>query len=131
MSNLAIRSELEQKLQAWGIENPDVDVVLEGESYIKADKPFLESFLIPAPTRDVTVDGKRQRYLGLFQINVWIKDNLGTGLADRIVDSLVAYFPIVPKTGRVSVEKTPSASRYILEDGYRVTPITIQYRYES
>ena len=131
MSNQKIRSELEQKLQAWNVDHPEVDIVLEGESYIKADNSFLETFLLPNVTRDVTVDGKRQRYVGIFQINIWVKDNVGTGPADRLADSLIAYFPIVPKTGRVSVEKTPWAAKPILEDGWRVVPLTIQYRYES
>jgi hypothetical protein len=92
---------------------------------------FLEAFVIPANTQDVSVDGTRQRNTGVFQVNVWSKTGVGAKEGEDIANAIKAAFPVVPKTGTVSVESTPSIKQAILDaSGYRIIPIIIPYRQE-
>lgn len=135
MSTQIIRSELTKRLNTWAeAQVPPVTLSLEGEAFDKpADKsPWLQVFLLPAPTVNPTVDGLNKREIGIFQVNCWVwDDGGGAGKSDRLVQNVVDLFPIIPKFSDVSVERTPSISRPLGEDGWRVTPISISYRYES
>lgn len=134
MSQAIVRSDLESKLLAWAAtHSPTVKIALQNVPFIKpADySPFVEEFLIPAYTVNASLDGSRQRYLGIFQLNIWTKDGIGSGTAERILASLEQHFPVIPKTGLVSVEQTPSAGRAIQQEGWEITPVMIKYRYEA
>lgn len=134
MSQFIIQSELETRVKNWAAaQSPVVQVAYENVPFTKpADKsPFVEVYLSPVVTSNVTVAGNRQRYLGNLYINIWTPDGKGTGQSNRILASLVSAFPVVPKTGSVSIESLPNAKRAIYEDGWRVVPVTIQYRYEA
>jgi hypothetical protein len=51
---------------------------------------------------------------------------------EALADSLIDAFPVVPKTGAVSIESTPYASRPIEdEEGWVIVPVRIKYRYEN
>ena len=114
--------------------SPVLTIAREGLPFTKpADYgTFLEAILIPATTNTVTVSGVRQRFLGTFQINVWVKDNAGPGEAETIAGELAALFTVVPKTLLpVSVETPLTAHRAILDgSGYRILPCDFSYRME-
>lgn len=139
MSQSIIRKELQTRLKAWADSHvPPLPVALEGVEFKKPNEdsslpknPFVECFLMPTATLDPTVDGKRRREVGLFQVNIWYPDGRGTGAIEACAESLVDAFPVVPKVGDVSVERTPSLARSYAENDWRVIPVTIQYRYES
>ena len=134
MSQAIVRQELESRLVTWAAtQTPVVKLAIENTPFVKPTDytTFIENFIVPSFTQDVTVDGTRRRYLGILQLNIWTKDGEGSGKTERIIDSLVSTFKVVPKTGVVSIEKTPSASRAITTEGWRITPFTINYRYES
>ena len=132
MSNAIIAAHFEGILATWAAaQSPAIPVAYESVPFTKPTTRYLECFLIPANTKDVTVDGTRQRYMGTFQINVWVPDGKGRGAGDVIAAALVDLFPIVPKTGNVSVETTPTVSRAIKDvAGWRVIPVTLTYRLE-
>lgn len=131
MSN-PIRSELETKLAAFAAAHvPPLPVAYEGVPFIKPSGPFLECFLKKSGTLDVTVDGTRQRELGLFLVNVWVKDGAGSAVAEDIAQGIINYFPIVPQTFSVNISNTPNASPAIVDaNGWRVIPISIRWRAE-
>lgn len=131
-----IRQELEVRLLAFAeSRNPELPIAWEGDSFIRPDPPapFLESVLVPESTKDVTVDGLRQRRRGCLQVNIWYPvDGTGSGGVSAIAEALVSAFPLVPKTGTVSIESTPHVGRPLGDiAGWRITPVTIAYRYES
>lgn len=134
MSNV-VRTELEGRLLALANSySPKLTVALEGVKFTKPDPPapFLECFLISNSTTNVTTDGNRTRERGTFMVNVWCPDGKGSGLNERIADAIIAAFPIVPKIGSTSIEQTPNASQAVIDvSGWRITPVTITYRYES
>lgn len=128
-----VREELELRLKAFATTH-SLPVAYEGMFFKKPDPPapFLECFLIPALTKNVTVDGTRNREVGLFQVNVWAPAGNGLKVADAIATNLVNAFPVVPKTGLVSIEQTPSKGKMMPDvAGWLIFPVTISYRYES
>lgn len=137
MSTTTIRSELTKRLQAWAdAQSPVVQISHEGEAFTKPTdgSSFLQAFVLPAITVNPTLSGRQVREVGIFQVNCWVKEGgalQGAGRSDRLAQSIIDLFPIVPKFSVVSVERTPYTSPPILQDGYRVTPVTIQYRLET
>ena len=131
MSVSMVRSELEQRLSTWANSfNPVIPVAWENVAFELPDDQYVQPFLIPATTINPTVDANRKRYIGIFQINVYVKSGGGTKKINELVDSLINYFPVVPKTGNVSIEQTPYSSVGTTVDGWRVVPVSIPYRME-
>lgn len=130
-----IRSELETRLQAFANSySPALAIAWEGVAFTKPSPavPFLQPTLTSSSTINVTTDGTRIRILGNFMVNVWCPDNKGSKTNDDISSALVSAFPIVPKTGNVSIEQTPNSSQAVVDSsGWRITPVTIKYRYEG
>lgn len=112
---------------------PKLPVAWEGKAFEKpVDTPFLEAYIVPASTVNVTTDGLRIRQRGIFMVNVWAPDGKGRKIGDDIAEALIATFPIVPKVGRVSIEQTPNADRAIVEQsGWRIVPVSVTYRFEN
>jgi hypothetical protein len=134
MSNLAIRAELEQRLAAWAAAQvPPVPVTFESTPFTKpADGVFLECFLMPALTLNRGVSGDHATYYGLFQVNVWARSGRGMGQAERLSSNIISLFPVVPKTGNVSIEQLPRAEPSMADpSGWIVIPHVINYRYET
>jgi len=134
MSNSVIRAELEARLKTWAdAQLPKVPVSYEGVAFTKpTDGVFLESFLLPTTTIDVNVDGSRKRYLGIFQINCWAKSGSGMRPVETLAQEIIDLYPILPKSGAVSIEATPEAERAVPDtSGWMVVPVVIEYRYES
>jgi len=134
MSQAAIRKELESKLINWAANySTPIKLALENVPFVKPTdySPFIEVYLVPSLVKSTTVDGINRRYIGIFHLNVWTKDGQGAGLSERVLQEMENLFPVVPKSGNVSIEKTPNASRGVASEGWRVTPITINYRYEQ
>jgi hypothetical protein len=78
-----------------------------------------------------TVDGKRVRINGRLQINVVVHDGVGSHEVEGLTEAIVSLFPIVPKTGTVSIEQPPQTGAAILILDKRYIPITVSYRQES
>lgn len=134
MSNNLIRAELETRLYTWAnAQSPKIPIAFEGVAYTKpSDGVFLEAILIPNITNDVDVAATRQRLMGIFQVNCWAKSGKGMGEVERLANSIIDLYPILPKTGNVSIESTPYAGSPIHDtSGWVVIPVTIPYRYEQ
>ncbi len=134
MSQQAIRAKFMVALAAYAAaHNPILTIAREGLPFTKPSNydTFLEAFLTPADTANPTTDAARKRYFGEFTINIWTKDTSGPGVAEIIAEEIAALFPVVPKSYLpVSVENTPSIKRAILDSGWRITPVCINYRAE-
>lgn len=128
-----VRSELETRLSTWAAaQSPAVLVSYEAVPFNKPTDftAFVQCFLIPNVTLNTEVSGSHMRELGIFQVNVWCKEGEGSGKIDTLVKSVIDAFPIIPKVGSVSIEQTPHASAAILDNGWRIVPVTIKYRLE-
>lgn len=135
MSNSKIRAELETRLKAWAdAQTPKVPIAFQGTAFTKPvnGSPYLEAYLIPGATVNKDLSGKRKTYIGLFQINCWAQSGKGMGQVETLAQSIINLFPVLPKTGAVSVEQTPAADSSILDDsGWLIVPVTIRYRMET
>lgn len=134
MSNSIIRAELETRLKAWAdAQVPKVPIAFEGVSFTKpTDGVFLEAYLIPNLTLDTAVDGTRQRHLGIFQVNCWARSGKGMRQVEALAQNIINLFPLLPKSGMVSIEKTPNAESHLLDpSGWIIVPVTVSYRFET
>lgn len=120
---------------AWAnAQTPKVPIAFQGVAFTKpADgSPYLEPLLLPAATINKTVDGRRKTYIGLFQVNCWVQSGKGMGAVEALAQKVIDLFPMLPKTGSVSVEQTPSAENSLLDDsGWLIVPVAIRYRMET
>lgn len=133
MSNAVIRAELEARLKTWAdAQTPKVPVAFQGAPFTKpADGTFLEAFLLPNDTLNKELSGSRKTYIGLFQVNCWARSGKGMGEVERLAQNVIGIYPMLPKSGAVSIEKTPHAEKSILDSGWVIVPVTIQYRMET
>lgn len=133
MSNSLIRDELESRLIAWAdAQVPKIPIAFQAAPFKKPATPYVEAFLIPNDTVQYEVSGRRNTYMGLFQINCWAPSGNGMGAVEALSQSVIALFPVLPKVGAVSVERTPSAGKSILDpSGWVIVPVTVTYRMES
>lgn len=132
--NSVIRAELEARLKTWAdAQNPKIPIAFQNVAFTKPSSGvFLEAYLIPNDTLHKEVSGARKTYIGLFQINCWAKSGQGMGDVEQLAQSVVGLYPMLPKTGPVSIEGTPSAERPIPDNsGWVIVPVTIKYRMES
>lgn len=135
MSQITIRSKFMIALAAYAAaHSPVLTIAREGQSFTKPPdgSVFLEPWLIPAETRNPTVEGTRKRYWGEFMVNIWTKDNIGTAVGETIAEEIAALFPVFPKNILpVSVEQHASIKRAITDvAGWRIIPVCFSYRAE-
>lgn len=130
---MSVRSELEGRIKDWAdSQSPKVPVSWEGIAFTKPlNGVFIQPFILPAQTQNPTVDGNRTRELGILHINCWSPDGIGMGRVEDLANSIVAAFPILPKVGTVSIERTPSKQTPMVADGWRILPVVIYYRREG
>lgn len=132
MSNAVIAAALETRLKTLA-DSLGVLVAWEGREFLKPEGMWFEAFLLPNETMNYELSGTRKTYLGLFQVNCWAPTGRGLGPLRALAQSVIDEFQLVPKTGSVSIEATPTADRPIESDpsGWVAVPVLIKYRYEA
>jgi hypothetical protein len=131
---MSIRSELELKLAAWASSQvPPIPVAYEGVAFTKPTTgPWLQPTMLTSSTVNPTVEATRRRERGVFQINCYVRDGLGSAAVENLSNNIVNLYPVVPKTGTVSIEQTPqTAAAIVTQDGWRYIPVRVSYRQES
>jgi len=134
MTQLTIRRELEAKIIAFAAaQTPPLKVAFEGVIFEKpsTENAFLEVYLIPHATVNKYIDGVHKTLYGMLQINIYTKDGIGTKLSETIAENLISLFPVVPKTGTVSIEQTGSIQNPVTVAQWRVLPVRFNYRQED
>ena len=130
---MSIRSELEGRLKDWAVSQiPRLPIAYEATPLTKPTTGmFLQPFLLPAMTQNPTVDANRTRELGIFHVNCWAKEGEGLYKLEALADEIVKLFPILPKVGSVSIERTPSKHQPMYDSGWVIIPVVIYYRREG
>lgn len=134
MSNQIVATYFESRLKTWAdAQVPPVDVAWEHVAFTRPDDDslWIEPILIPNMTMNKELSGSRSTQYGLYQVNCWAPEGEGMGRVRAMAQAIVDLFPIVPKSGDVSVEGTPTADRPIKEDNWVAVPVLIKYRLES
>lgn len=132
---MSIRSELEGTLLTWAAaQSPPLLVCVEGVPFVKpTNAPYLQVWLTSSVTTNPTVDGKRKRVRGFVSVNICVPDGKGSKQAEDLAQQIVDLFPVVPKSlfTTVSIEQTPQTGQAMIDNAFRVIPVTIRYRQES
>ena len=129
---MSIRSEIEIKVANWAAtQTPPITVAYEGVPFVRDKSPYVEVIFLDSNAVNPSIDAVRRRTRGVVQINVCVLDGHGSKDVDALSEAIVNLFPVVPKTGTVSIEQTPSESQALLDGIWRIVPVMIKYRYES
>jgi hypothetical protein len=130
---MTARSEIETRINTWAeAQIPPIPVAFEGVNFTKpASGPYLEVYMLGSDSKLRTVSADGVRELGMFQVNCYAEAGKGMGEVEAIGQSIVSLFPVLPKTGTVSIEQPLSWSRGSIIDGYAFVPVRGNYRIES
>ena len=136
MSQVIIRSKITTALVAWaGSKSPAIQVARENQAFTKPANSgtFVELVIVPANTFTSTLDGTGRRFLGEVIINIWVKDGIGAGLTETLAEELAQLFPRVPLNYLpLVIESWPTLKRsVIVDEGYRVSTVCFNYRFEA
>jgi hypothetical protein len=66
----------------------------------------------------------------MFQINCYAPLGGGMATVEGLAQQIIDLYPVLPKTGMVSIEAPLSASTGIPVDGFMCVPVTGRYRVE-
>lgn len=130
---MSIRSEIEKRVIDWAaLQSPVIPVALEGVPFTKPKTgSYLRIWFLPKDVTNPTIDALRKRTKGFFQIDCCTLDGTGSAVVETLADNVAALFPVVPKVGTVSIEQFPQIGQALIQDLWRVIPLTISYRQES
>jgi pyruvate/2-oxoglutarate/acetoin dehydrogenase E1 component len=130
---MSIRSELETRLKTFAdAQIPPIPVAWEGQPFTPpANGAFFEVKMLASTRVAHSISAENVRTRGNFQVNVVVRDGVGSKVADDLAESVIALYPMLPKTGTVSVEQPPQKSAAILSLDKRVIAVTVNYRQES
>lgn len=145
MSHSDIRKAFNDKVRAYGA-TKGYHVVLQNAPYKpRVDEIYLKTYIMPSTAVSDTLSGDHKRYMGVYQIDVMIPNDLGTGDVTDIVNELQDVFPVysyVPfdldkedalgqpfkKTERVIVLTPVDMASGRNKDTHLSTPCWINYR---
>lgn len=136
MSQALIRPTLMTKLAAYAASHyPVLTISRENVPFTKPanGQTFLQAEIIPANTINPNVAADRRRFLGDFQVSIWVKEGSGAGVAELIAEEISQLFKVYPKELLpVSIE-APAKIKLPLTDnsGWYITPVIISYRLEA
>ena len=137
MTQRTIRSEVEAKVKAWAAaQSPAIPIAYENVTFTKPsptddNSRFIELYIIPATTVNQTVNAARKTLTGLIQFNIYTVAGVGTKKSEELAQALIDLFPVVPKTGSVSIEQTGSIMNTLYDAQWLVTPVRFRYRQEN
>ena len=128
------RQELETRLAVFAAsQTPPLAVCWENVPFTRPiGVPWLECYLISASTVAVTLAGTRNRERGSFAVNCWCPSGQGVSLLDALSAKVVAAFPVIPKTGNVSIEQPGNTSKLMYDQaGWVAISCVMPYRVET
>lgn len=131
---MSIRSELETILINWcQSQSPPIKIALENVPFIKppATEVYLEVYFLTSATVAPDVAATRERERGVMQINICSPQSIGSSKSDEVAQFIKQLYPIVPKSGTVSIEKPINVMQGMARiDGTWVVGLRITYRQE-
>lgn len=133
MSQALIREILESRLKEWAEANGHSVAWENRESPISP--PFLQCFLLPAPTQSNDVKGDHRLFTGIFQVSVVRARNETAYKGEIIAAELEALFPknlrVTHKGLTVQVWSPVTAARAIQDEDRYTIPVSFQYRADT
>jgi hypothetical protein len=136
VSDKLIRKTLETVLKTWAdARSPALPVAFENVPFTPPAGAYLACYMLPADNQIDDMQGTHIRFVGVFQINVYVPINQGAGAALGIADELRTLFPAYSvKTNGSTDVWIDSAVRVgrgdSLENRYMI-PVSFQYRSDT
>lgn len=129
---MTIRTEIETRLATFAAaQAPPIPVAYENQKFIKpATGSYLEIFFLDTTDRNRNLSAEIRTF-GKFQISCY--GQIGTGMKDleELVQQVKNLYPVLPKTGTVSIEQPLSSSQSLVVDNFVCVPVTGSYRVEQ
>ena len=130
---MSARTEIETKISDWAkAQNPPIPVAFQNVKFVKpVSGPYLEVIMLGdnSINRNVAADGVRTT--GIFQVNCFTPANQGMGQVEALAKGIADLFPVLPKTGTVSIEAPLNTSGSLIVDAFVCIPVRASYRIES
>jgi hypothetical protein len=132
--NLKIENVLNDALNTWATDN-SIPVAWSGQVYSRITPgKYVSQHLLPVKPQNVAIGtGVKQRYSGVYQIDVYASTENSKYDADELVESLESVFRVgYPLTyGGVSIQiENFFPDTHGLEDGWYRVSISVYYRTE-
>lgn len=136
MSNAIIRAAFETRLVTWAAEqSPPVPLAFQNRKFAKPVAPsrYAEAYLLPGRTVSLTLDGVHRRYVGIFQLSLFLPDQVGSGAGEALLPGLDALFPTTAPLSRAGMlvwitEPMSAAPALPADDGRFMLPVSCRYR---
>lgn len=130
---MSLRSEIETKLAAFAAsQTPPIPVAYENKKFTKpSDGFYMEVVFLNSKPISNNLSASGVRMYGKFQISCYGKLGVGMSSIEALAQSIVDLYPVIPKTGTVSIEQPLSAGQGIVVDNFICIPITGNYRVEQ
>lgn len=127
-----IRNFFEKKLNSYAITS-NLPIALQNVAFNRPlNGIWLECFLLPTRAwhREVTANKLKICEIGIFQVNVWVKNGYGMGAGEDVAKEIVNLFPVLPKL-EVSIEYPGNIGKALAPEdvGFTAIPITFEYKY--
>jgi hypothetical protein len=130
---MTARQEIETRLNNWAkAQVPPIPVAFQNVNFNKpVSGPYLEIVMLAdnSMNRDLAAEGVR--VFGMFQVNCYAPANTGMAQVEALANNVVALFPVLPKTGTVSIEAPLSTSGSYVVDSFVCIPVRARYRIET
>lgn len=130
---MSARTEIETKINDWAkAQSPPIPISFQNVKFVKpASGSFLEVAMLGdnATTSDLAAENVRT--YGMFQVNCYAPVNTGMAQVEALAKSIVDLFPVVPKTGTVSIEAPLATNGSFVVDTFVCIPVRARYRIES
>lgn len=129
---MTIRSEIESRLATWAnLQNPKIPVSYENVSFVKPKTgQYLEVFLLDSISINPEISASDTRVIGTFQVNCYSPLGCGMASVEALAQNIIDLYPVLPKTGTVSIEAPLDAASGMIVEGYMCVPVSGRYRSE-
>lgn len=131
-----IRALLEARLSTWAkSQTPAIPVAWQNVPFTPPTGRFLRAWVMPAETGSETLDGAHRRYVGVFQVSVYVPQGTGPAAGEAIAESIAALYPmndLLSMTGLdVMIVSPMSIAQGFNSDGRYVVPVSCRYRADT
>lgn len=130
---MSTRSEIETRLNDWAkAQTPPIPVAFQNVKFTKPTTgPYLEIIMLADNNINPNVSADSVRTIGMFQINCYAPVGTGMAQVESLANSVVGLYPVLPKTGTVSIEAPLNTNGSYVEDTFVCIPVRARYRIES
>ena len=135
MSHRIIRSLYEQRLATWAAAR-SLQVAWQNVAFTPpASGIYLRSFLLPADTDSLDLEGAHRLYTGVLQVSIVTPNGQGSGAAEQLSVDLGAEFPnnlrLTSGSFAVQIVSPCSQGPAIQGDTHFMLPVSFRYRADT